>query len=71
MYDMRAARKGKACVIKLHQFEVTWLDPLTGYNVDDQRLCELWDGLGFDVYQPEISPNRCLTANVGYHEPYL
>ena len=60
---MTSARKGKACIISLSQFEVDWLQPLVGYKTDEMRLCELWDQMGFDVYTPKVE-GRSLTAEV-------
>ena len=60
---MFGARKGKACVIGLPEFEVEWLQPLVGYKTDETRLCELWDQVDFDVYTPKVE-GRTLTAQV-------
>ena len=60
---MFGARKGKACVIGLPEFEVEWLQPLVGYKTDEMRLCELWDQMGFDVVTPTTG-ERGLTAKV-------
>ena len=60
---MYGARKGRACVVSITQFEVDWLEPRPGYKVDESRLCELWDQIGFDVYMPGVE-GRGLTAQV-------
>ena len=78
MYNTLPARKGKACIICLHKFEVGWLVPLNGYKTDKTELSLLWDNIGFDVFLPETDHTRCLTANVSifhftvlYHFLYI
>ena len=54
------------CIIAIPEFKTDWQNPLPGYNHDRQKLSELWDALGFDVFIPESDPARGLTAHVSY-----
>ena len=49
---MRSAKKGKALIISIYRFEVKWLGDLTGYKQDKQKLSDLFEQMGFDVYYP-------------------
>ena len=50
---MYGARKGRASVISINDFEKgSHLSPLEGYKIDETKLCHLWDQIGFDLHQP-------------------
>ena len=62
---MNSRSKGKAVIISIALFEVVWLRDLVGYNRDVEKLADMWNQMGFDVYIPTTDvKTRDLTTSV-------